>query len=124
MQRKDGLLKHLQARVFFPVLVQNQEQLLRPAQCKDWDQTTPASQDNVLHGPGEVLFSLRPADNGSRFHYKRDEKVVKTDLAGTEVVPKVDSQINTSGGPPGGISARGRCLTDSGGLINIHYDPH
>lgn len=50
----------VQLRMLTPVLVQDQQQLLGPAQRKNWNQAAAASVHNVVHQGGEPILAVVP----------------------------------------------------------------
>lgn len=46
--------------MLLPVLVQDQQQLLRPAQSEDWDQTGATATHDALHCTSEGLLATLP----------------------------------------------------------------
>jgi hypothetical protein len=53
---------NLQARVALPVLVQNQQQLLRAAQGEHRNQAGASARHHVFNGGGELLLSRFPVN--------------------------------------------------------------
>jgi hypothetical protein len=71
-RRGDCRETHLQVRVLLPVLVQDEQQLLRAAQGEHRDQARAAARHDALHGRRERLLAAQPEhDHNTTTHTRK-----------------------------------------------------